>query len=176
MTEERRSAISRAKKGARLSEEHRKALKCEPDCTCGKHTLRNSGQYQPGSGGFTGEHTAETKAKLAAYRGKRTSSYKHGYSGTPTYVSWNAMRSRCRDVSNASYPLYGGRGITVCARWQNFEGFLADMGERPSLDHSIDRIDSDGNYEPGNCRWATRAEQNGSRRDPGGWLKRRQQG
>lgn len=118
-------------------------------------------------------HADETKAKLAAYRGQEASSYKHGWSKTPTYTSWNSMRSRCRDVSNASYPSYGARGITVCDRWHEFENFLEDMGERPSLDHSIDRIDPDGNYEPGNCRWLTRAEQNARRRDPGGWIRRR---
>jgi hypothetical protein len=62
----------------------------------------------------------------------------------------------------------------VCERWRDFVNFLADMGERPSMEHSIDRIDSDGNYEPGNCRWATRTQQNANRRDPGGWVKRRQ--
>jgi hypothetical protein len=119
------------------------------------------------------QHTAETKAQLASYTGEKTSSYRHGWSTTPTYVSWRAMRSRCRTKSNASYPAYGGRGITVCDRWQVFENFLTDMGERPSLDHSIDREDPDGNYEPGNCRWLTRAEQNARRADPGGWITRR---
>lgn len=119
------------------------------------------------------QHTAETRAKLASYTGELGSAYRHGWARTPTYKSWNAMRSRCRDVSNASYPSYGGRGITVCERWEVFENFLADMGERPSPDHSIDRIDNDGNYEPGNCRWLTRAEQNARRKDPGGWIKRR---
>jgi hypothetical protein len=83
------------------------------------------------------------------------------------------MHERCRDPRNASFRYYGGRGITVCERWQDFENFLADMGERPSLDHSIDRRDPAGNYEPGNCRWLTRAEQNARRLDPGGWITRR---
>jgi hypothetical protein len=174
MTEERRNSISAARKGKPLSAEHRAALKCEPGCTCGKHALRNSGQFQPGSAGFTGRHSDETKAKLAAYTGKRASAFKHGYAGTPTYVTWCAMLGRCEDPRNASYPTYGARGITVCERWHRFENFLADMGERPSLDHSIDRKDAEGNYEPSNCRWATRAEQNAARRDPGGWAKRRQ--
>lgn len=94
-------------------------------------------------------------------------------SKTPTYVSWRAMVSRCTDPGNASYPSYGGRGIKVCDRWLNFENFLADMGPRLSLDHSIDRENRDCDYEPGKCRWATREEQNANRTDPGGWAARR---
>lgn len=119
------------------------------------------------------KHTLETRAVLATYAGEKSAVFKHGWSQTPTYKSWNSMHSRCRDVSNGSYATYGGRGIAVCGRWISFENFLEDMGERPSLDHSIDRINADGNYEPGNCRWLTRAEQNARRRDPGGWIKRR---
>ena len=83
------------------------------------------------------------------------------------------MRSRCRNPSNASYAIYGGRGITVCERWQLFENFLTDMVERPGPEYQIDRIDNDGNYEPGNCRWLTRRENYARRKDPGGWIKRR---
>lgn len=118
-------------------------------------------------------HTEEARARLAGYTGDRASSYRHGWSKTPTYRTWNAMRSRCRDPQNGSYAQYGGRGIAVCARWEKFENFLEDMGERPSLDHEIDRRDPAGNYEPGNCRWITRAENNARREDPGGWIRRR---
>lgn len=69
------------------------------------------------------------------------------------------MKGRCYDPRNASYGNYGAKGITVCERWrEDFLNFLSDMGERPGLDHSIDRIDASGNYEPGNCRWVTKTE------------------
>jgi hypothetical protein len=172
MTEQRRNKISKAKKGRPLSDEHRAALKCPEGCTCDKHTLRNTGQFQSGSAGFTGHHTEATKARLATFAGEQASAYKHGWAGTPTYWSWNSMRSRCRDPKNASYPYYGGRGITVCERWAEFENFLADMGARPG-GMTLDRINGDGNYEPGNVRWATKAQQSENRSDPGGWKKRR---
>lgn len=174
VTDQRRKRISAARSGKALTPAHREALKCEPGCACGKHALRNAGQFKPGSAGFSGTHTEETRTKLASYTGANASNYKHGWSGTPTYVSWSAMWGRCTDPRNASYPSYGGRGITVCERWGDFLNFLADMGRRPSLNHSLDRRNADGHYEPGNVRWATRAQQNAGRRDPGGWMKRRQ--
>jgi hypothetical protein len=74
------------------------------------------------------------------------------------------MLTRCRNPRNARYKDYGGRGITVCEAWRSFEAFLADMGRRPSPAHSLDRRENDGNYEPGNCRWATPEEQANNRR------------
>lgn len=73
------------------------------------------------------------------------------------------MKSRCYHRCSPVYFRYGGRGIVVCERWHKFENFLADMGERPGLDYSLDRIDNRGNYEPGNCRWATEAQQQRNR-------------
>lgn len=83
----------------------------------------------------------------------------HGASLTPEYRTWAAMRQRCLNPRSSRYPTYGGRGITICERWSNFTAFLADMGPRPSPDHSLDRIDNDKGYEPSNCRWATRSQQ-----------------
>lgn len=83
----------------------------------------------------------------------------HGMTGSPEYRTWNSMWARCTNPLIERYPRYGGRGITVCDRWKSFENFYEDMGPRPSLNHSIERDDVDGNYEPGNCRWATKKEQ-----------------
>jgi len=82
----------------------------------------------------------------------------HGMSGTPTYISWTNMVDRCCDTTNKRFAHYGGRGIRVCDEWMKFDGFLKDMGARPDK-LTLERVDVDGNYEPSNCKWATKKEQ-----------------
>lgn len=89
----------------------------------------------------------------------------HGKSGTKEYNAWAGIKKRCQNKRASNYKYYGGRGITICRRWDSFELFFADMGIAPSPQHSIDRIDCDGNYEPNNCRWATIEQQLSNRRD-----------
>lgn len=94
-------------------------------------------------------------------KGKDNPAYSHGHTTggfSPTYHSWVGMIQRCTNPKRGSYKHYGGRGITVCKRWQKFENFLADMGIRP-LERTLDRKNTNGNYTPSNCRWATPEEQ-----------------
>jgi hypothetical protein len=107
----------------------------------------NKGRFINGEGGRETIH------------GHRKRSYK-----SSEYLAWDHMKQRCFNPNSKNYKHYGGRGIKVCDRWVNsFENFYNDMGAKPSKEHSIDRINNDGNYEPGNCRWATNIEQQRNR-------------
>jgi hypothetical protein len=102
----------------------------------------------------------EAKERMARARTKHGHARRRpeGRAGTPTYYVWAAMVQRCTNPANKEWDRYGGRGITVCSRWRDFRNFLADMGEQPE-GLTLDRIDNDGGYGPGNCQWATTSEQ-----------------
>ena len=130
-------------------------------CDCGKTVTVASGNLRSGNTTSCGCLAAEKRTtNRLVHGGARRKAH------TPEYRTWAAMRARCSNPSNKDWPNYGGRGIGVCVRWlESFSAFVADMGQKPTPAHTIDRIDHDGNYEPGNCQWATSTAQNNNRRD-----------
>lgn len=118
-------------------------------CDCGQQSIVDGNHLRTG-------HTTSCGCRK---------NVRHGYVGTSEYVTWCDMLSRCNNPNNVAYPNYGGRGISVCERWLEFENFIADMGDKPLPNLTLDRIDNDGNYELLNCKWATHHEQMLNRRN-----------
>lgn len=122
-------------------------------CACGKEKAFLSHNLHP---------KASCGCLAREERAKRHTT--HGMARSPEYIAWRHMIDRCTNHKSQQYHNYGGRGITVCDRWLSFENFYADVGPRPTTDgerskYSLERNDNDGNYEPGNVRWATQPEQ-----------------
>ena len=132
-------------------------------CSCGGTALIATGDLICGHSQSCGCKNRDRIAQQGHQN--RTHGHTVGRNRSPEYLSWRAMHQRCSSPKTRSFEHYGGRGIKVCERWGSFEAFLEDMGARPSLSHSIDRIETNGNYEPLNCRWATASEQQLNKRE-----------
>ena len=128
-------------------------------CSCGTERAVRGSHLRPGRTVSCGCHRRDVTRGRALTHGEARER-------TAEYECWKAMKARCHNSNLAAFKDYGGRGISVCPRWlESYENFLADVGRRPSPQHSIDRYpDNDGNYEPGNVRWSTPTEQNNNRR------------
>ncbi|HDR9285133.1 TPA: hypothetical protein QDB46_000187 [Burkholderia multivorans] len=142
-------------------------------CDCGNEVIAVGSSLRSGgrkSCGCLGKEWAPKLGSNPEFIAKRASKQmKHGHkrknAATAEYKTWLGMKRRCYDIKFKDYPNWGGRGIKVCDRWNDsFDAFFADMGPRPSSGHTIDRLDSNKDYEPGNCRWATVQEQGGENR------------
>lgn len=131
-------------------------LLCE--CDCGTEFIARANDVRTGNTKSCGCLYREVVGKCNIKHGMSIS-VDRGGAATTEYQIWRGMIQRCTNPSQNNYYLYGARGIMVCDRWLTFENFFADMGLRPSKNHSVDRINGDGNYTPDNCRWATSKEQ-----------------
>lgn len=133
-------------------------------CDCGNEKAVRTLQLTAGKTKSCGCYRVDLGKVNGAVRQLR-----HGEGGngneTPEYRAWSQAKSRCHNPGHSVFASYGGRGIVMCERWRNsYEAFLEDMGRRPGPKHSLDRIDNERGYEPGNCRWSTLSEQNSNRR------------
>lgn len=131
-------------------------------CACGKRCVVSRSALRSRTRGTQSCGCLLVEATIA-----RSTKHNHAHrsGASPTFTCWTNMIARCKNERRPDYSYYGGRGITVCDRWRHdFSAFLTDMGPRPSKHHTVDRIEVDGNYEPLNCRWATRKEQTDNRR------------
>jgi hypothetical protein len=116
-------------------------------------------------------HALSTSCKQCYYKRAGDGGRTHGLTRSPEYICWDSMTQRCFNPRSKPFRNYGGRGITVCERWTGRDGFinfLNDMGKRPGLKYSIERINNNGNYEPSNCKWATQKEQLANKRQGDG--------